>query len=114
MRISDWSSDVCSSDLVDLTAEQIIGVATAVRGHVQACFNREAELLDALADGTLTAEMIEEGWPNEPVSESTDRKSVVSGKSVSVRVDLGGCRIIKTKKTIIDSIIRPINKKEQR
>src|SRR3546814_11820607 len=24
-----------------------------------------------------------------------DRKSVVSGKSVSVRVDLGGCRIIK-------------------
>src|SRR3546814_1920673 len=27
-----------------------------------------------------------------------DRKSVVSGKSVSVRVDLGGCRIIKKKK----------------
>src|SRR3546814_17671837 len=28
-----------------------------------------------------------------------DRKSVVSGKSVSVRVDLGGSRIIKKKKT---------------
>src|SRR3546814_11956506 len=28
-----------------------------------------------------------------------DRKSVVSGKSVSVRVDLGGRRIIKKKKT---------------
>src|SRR3546814_15069887 len=28
----------------------------------------------------------------------TDRKSVVEGKSVSVRVDLGGRRIIKTKK----------------
>src|SRR3546814_18415095 len=28
----------------------------------------------------------------------TDRKSVVSGKSVSVRVDLGGRRIIKKKK----------------
>src|SRR3546814_12274043 len=27
-----------------------------------------------------------------------DRKSVVSGKSVSVRVDLGGSRYIKTKK----------------
>src|SRR3546814_20647696 len=26
-----------------------------------------------------------------------DRKSVVEGKSVSVRVDLGGCRILKTK-----------------
>src|SRR3546814_19418740 len=29
----------------------------------------------------------------------TDRKSVVSGKSVSVRVDLGGRRIIKQKNT---------------
>src|SRR3546814_16107747 len=29
---------------------------------------------------------------------SQDRKSVVSGKSVSVRVDLGGSRIIKKKK----------------
>src|SRR3546814_14500384 len=29
----------------------------------------------------------------------TDRKSVVYGKSVSVRVDLGGRRIIKKKKT---------------
>src|SRR3546814_12712571 len=29
----------------------------------------------------------------------TDRKSVVSGKSVSVRVDLGGRRIIKQKKS---------------
>src|SRR3546814_20051673 len=29
-----------------------------------------------------------------------DRKSVVEGKSVSVRVDLGGCRIIKKKNQI--------------
>src|SRR3546814_14971273 len=29
---------------------------------------------------------------------SADRTSVVSGKSVSVRVDLGGCRCITTKK----------------
>src|SRR3546814_17688781 len=32
-----------------------------------------------------------------PLAVSTDRKSVVSGKSVSVRVDLGGRRIIKKK-----------------
>src|SRR3546814_17154887 len=31
-------------------------------------------------------------------SDDPDRKSVVSGKSVSVRVDLGGRRIIKKKK----------------
>jgi len=48
---------------VDLTAEQIIGVATAARAHVQACFNREAELLDALAAGTFAPEMLDQGWP---------------------------------------------------
>src|SRR3546814_13148451 len=32
---------------------------------------------------------------------ATDRKSVVSGTSVSVRVDLGGCRIFNTKKLTI-------------
>src|SRR3546814_15975416 len=39
------------------------------------------------------------------IRENPDRKSVVSGKSVSVRVDLGGRRIIK-KKTITN-IQRP-------
>src|SRR3546814_11560364 len=34
------------------------------------------------------------------VSRQADRKSVVQGKSVSVRVDLGGRRIIKKKNTI--------------
>src|SRR3546814_14459833 len=33
------------------------------------------------------------------LSSQLDRKSVVQGKSVSVRVDLGGRRIIKKKKT---------------
>lgn len=47
---------------VELTAEQIIGVATAVRAHVQACFDREAELLGDLEAGTLTPEMLEQGW----------------------------------------------------
>src|SRR3546814_11246904 len=32
-----------------------------------------------------------------PMLQSADRKSVVSGKSVSVRVDLGGRRILKKK-----------------
>src|SRR3546814_13621430 len=35
----------------------------------------------------------------EDAGEMQDRKSVVSGKRVSVRVDLGGCRIIKKKTT---------------
>ena len=51
------------SGFVELTAEQIIAVAQAVRAHVQACFDREAELLTEIDAGTLTPEMIETGWP---------------------------------------------------
>lgn len=48
---------------VQLTGEQVISIARAVRAHVQACFDREAELLAALQDGALSDEMIEQGWP---------------------------------------------------
>jgi len=49
---------------IDLQGQQIIAMATAVRAHVQAAFDREAELLEALADGTFTEAMLEEGWPD--------------------------------------------------
>src|SRR3546814_13101412 len=39
------------------------------------------------------------GWHLIMDDPAQDRQSVVEGKSVSVRVDLGGRRIIKTKKT---------------
>lgn len=45
-----------------LTAQQIIGLATAVRAHVQLCFDRECELVMAIEDGTFTESMLEEGW----------------------------------------------------
>lgn len=48
---------------VELTAEQILGVAQAVRAHVQACFDREAELLAEIEAGTYDAAMLETGWP---------------------------------------------------
>lgn len=45
---------------VALTAEQILGIAQAVRAHVQACFDREAEILAALEAGE--GYDIEAGW----------------------------------------------------
>src|SRR3546814_15883685 len=77
MRISDWSSDVCSSDL----GQQGIvdGSAHFRRQGVERLGPVEPDAADAIFD---------EG-------QNLDRKSVVSGKSVSVRVDLGGRRIIK-------------------
>ena len=52
-----------ATGFVDLTGEQILGIASQVRAFVQACFNREAELLGAVADGSITSEMLEGGWP---------------------------------------------------
>lgn len=48
---------------IELTAQQILAIATAMRAHVQACFNREAELLAALEAGSFTEAMLDQGWP---------------------------------------------------
>src|SRR3546814_15008475 len=56
--------------------------------------------VDFLNDG-LTATLRTDGnLAQLKANETGDRKSVVKGKSVSVRVDLGGRRIIKKKKQI--------------
>ncbi|MFJ2480524.1 DUF4376 domain-containing protein [Pseudomonas sp. NPDC087598] len=48
---------------VQINATQILAIAKAVRAHVQACFDRELDLLNALESGTYTDEMLKEGWP---------------------------------------------------
>src|SRR3546814_15674787 len=61
--------------------------------HTDSVANDIQEFLDwfkGAGDAATTAAMTGKEQP--------DRKSVVSGKSVSVRVDLGGRRIIKKKK----------------
>src|SRR3546814_13849212 len=71
LRISDWSSDVCSSDLG--------ATPPAPPSSSSSCSPPSAPSSCACSIA------------------GRDRKSVVSGKSVSVRVDLGGRRIIKKK-----------------
>ncbi|PWE26810.1 hypothetical protein C4N9_20455 [Pararhodobacter marinus] len=53
-----WKTE---AGFVTLDAAQVLAVAQAVRAHVQACFDREAELLDALDAGE--AYDAEVGWP---------------------------------------------------
>lgn len=48
---------------VALPSPQVLMIADAVSDHVQACFNRESVLLDALAAGTFNERMLDEGWP---------------------------------------------------
>lgn len=52
----NWKTD---AGFIHLTAPEIIAVAQAVRAHVQACFDREAELV-ALVDSAQTEEELEE------------------------------------------------------
>src|SRR3546814_18244227 len=105
MRISDWSSDVCSSDLA---------AAPPPEGSRRGPLTR-AERQPAQADrryrrqGHRHAELPRRRHHRVPLREwrillhrdehppAGDRKSVVEGESVSVRVDLGGRRIIKKK-----------------
>jgi hypothetical protein len=48
---------------VELSGSQVLAIARAVRAHVQACFDREAELLAELEAGTFTEAMLDQGWP---------------------------------------------------
>src|SRR3546814_15490024 len=98
MRISDWSSDVCSSDLKGVDA----AVAEQVDAHLPGLETRRDEqrvhhvLKQRLGLGIAQDRLRHRG------AHRQDRKSVVSGKSVSVRVALGGRRIITKKYTYID------------
>src|SRR3546814_14955773 len=115
MRISDWSSDVCSSDLGVGIAEHLHVAAERNEAEFPACARPvvPAEDLRPEADGEhldadvvpardqVVAEFVDEHQDGEHGQErqAEERKSVVSGQSVSVRVDLGGRGTIKKKNT---------------
>src|SRR3546814_12957448 len=104
MRISDWSSDVCSSDLkyfgvhgdalalrskrLEMLASNIANAATP--GFKARDIDFAAQLKQAQTGAALAT--------TEGGHIAHDRESVVEGRGVSVRVDLGGRRIIKKKR----------------
>src|SRR3546814_14596043 len=103
MRISDWSSDVCSSDLAE---------AQHRAGHIERLPDGLSLVADAecVTRGADHADLVDRGIdrpqraalaPHQPdIARGAawpDRKRAAEGKSVSVRVDFGGCRILQTK-----------------
>src|SRR3546814_17269206 len=134
MRISDWSSDVCSSDLpsqiekydlrrqvqgesmyASLRIERQDTVGRAAFGKVNVVsfgapvlllchfpkMMKEAQWVDVgIWLQTIMLLLRGEGLASYPQDSLRllDRKGVVTGKRVSVRVDLGGRSIIKKKK----------------
>src|SRR3546814_14234345 len=105
MRISDWSSDVCSSDLhiphftydeeIDVTALEVMRADLNANRGDRARLTLLPFLIVAICKAVPDFPMINAHYDDEA---GADRKSVVEGKSVSVRVDLGGRRLIKKKK----------------
>src|SRR3546814_17974544 len=97
MRISDWSSDVCSSDLslpfANINEDALVQVMINL-------LKNAAEALEHSRKPRIRVETAFRHGVSVVVGKGKgDRKSVVWGKSVSVRVDLGG-RLIINKKTI--------------
>src|SRR3546814_11406540 len=96
MRISDWSSDVCSSDLL------VIGNPAAVvedrrdGNRAPGRWHRRHVAPDRCIQHKLPR--IDQTERRDGGDMLADRKSVVKGKSVSVSVDLGGRLIIQKKK----------------
>src|SRR3546814_20152411 len=107
MRMSDWSSDVCSSDL-DARGHVLAAVVACPLDHRDRAGVPDGEPVAGLAGGEeLSARgAVEHRVPDNEVlmghvgvcrAPERDRTSVVECKGVSVRVDLGGRRILKTK-----------------
>src|SRR3546814_20706208 len=98
MRISDWSSDVCSSDLLSAAVREGTGRSATLAIDTYGKTGTTQDNRDAIFVG-FSGDLVAAVWVGNDDNSPLDRKSVVEGKSVSVRVDLGGRRILKKKKT---------------
>src|SRR3546814_13405631 len=126
MRISDWSSDVCSSDLLasqrdrvglprhpvalpglrDRTGDRAVPAAVRPLRHLGMDPARRAKGVMDVPPGAGPAEAGEvqlvgrDALGQVPgIVDHADRKSGVEGKGGTVRVDRGGRRLLKKKKT---------------
>src|SRR3546814_14550418 len=103
MRISDWSSDVCSSDLrlaaARIAADRMADIGPVGGEQARAHERGEPVPMETRALFAYQSSTVVRRLARLVDDMVQDRKSVVSGKSVSVRVDLGGRRIIKQKNT---------------
>src|SRR3546814_17932490 len=111
MRISDWSSDVCSSDLGD--AERVLQASR------RALTVDETEVEESLPDPRFHGAVADPAQRaglgiHQPQRVAVggeaagDRTSVGLGESVSVRVDLGGGRSINKKNRVYIFLLQSI------
>src|SRR3546814_4897192 len=99
MRISDWSSDVCSSDLLGFVPVRKPGKLPVASIGIDYALEYGSDRLEMDPDAVLTGQrvvivddLIATGGT--ALARSEERRV---GKEVSVRVDLGGRRVNKKK-----------------
>src|SRR3546814_14136756 len=106
MRISDWSSDVCSSDLIVIiafvTREQLAEhvdecvhyfVTLGVAGMVLVALRPHLFVVSSLRLIILASHVVLDGWPttaSQPMAVLIGRQNVVVGKDEEVGIDLCG------------------------
>src|SRR3546814_14207775 len=109
MRISDWSSDVCSSDLLLCLAAGLqmvlrMGIPKWFPAYMERSYGIERVQVGRMIASTNTLGMMLGIFAAGPLADRLavrkDRTSVVSGVRVSVRVSLGGLRTVKTNNTV--------------
>src|SRR3546814_19259111 len=97
MRISDWSSDVCSSDLrladQAVLGERFVGRGDGERIVDEGGYGGRVSLDDEGVEAVEGADDVLDALTDLGCIE---RKRVVYGTRVSVRVDSGGRRLIHT------------------
>src|SRR3546814_14608460 len=100
MRISDWSSDMCTSDLFAANKRLISEIDELEHKARRQDVLVDEHVLFGFYDACIPQDIFNgisfEKWRQDDEKEK-DRKSVEKGKSVSVRVALGVGRIINTK-----------------
>src|SRR3546814_20910286 len=113
MRISDWSSDVCSSDLVLHFASpaspkdylempiQTLKVGSLGTHHCLGLAKAKGAQFFIASTSEVYGDPQVHPQTEEYWGQVKDRTSVVSGTSRAVRVDLGGRRYIKTNNKMI-------------
>src|SRR3546814_15005790 len=108
MLISDWSSDVCSSDLLARPLRGRHALVVSDDNVAPLYLQRTVDALRAarpdihvashpMPAGEREKTLARFGDAIDSLAAPGDRQSVVSGKGVSVRVDLGGSGILKKK-----------------
>src|SRR3546814_20823194 len=97
MRISDWSSDVCSSDLADAMRRHRALRPDRLRNPAQRLIQPPRQHRPETGCKRRPRQIVK--IADMAQAEPVDRQSDEWGKRVSVRVDLGGRRIIKKKRT---------------